>query len=128
MTYDKLIKAIPALTEIKKLRLPYQKARDIYRLSGQFDDSFGFFVQEQTKIAEDLAIRDKDGKFIFKEEGVIQFKDLSDKLEYDRRIDGLKNTETGFSPSPVELSESEIGEQHISPEVISRLENIVIFN
>lgn len=126
MKYAQILKAVSALGEIQKLRLPYVKARQLYQTAKAVKNEFEFFSAEEMKLVQEYAAKDDTGTSIVSETGTITFSDINAKRKYAERINELTNMETGQF-DPVIITADEIGEQTITPETIDKLDGIVIF-
>jgi hypothetical protein len=123
----KIASSMSALKEITQLRLPYAKARDIYKIYKLFESEHSFFAQEEVKLVQEFAEKDADGNPCVSEDGIIKFKDAATKMQYVAKFSELGEQESDIEIKPVALSEDEIGNQIISPETMSRLEDIISF-
>ena len=127
MNYSQIIKATPALTDLKQLRLPYSVARDIYIAHKKLDTEFLFFVQEEKKLVDALAAKDADGNPIISPSGRVSFPDVEAKNKYEKLRAELGAQEIEIELPTITLSCDDFGEQLISPETIEALENIISF-
>ena len=127
MNYMKIANSMSALKEITQLRLPYVKARDVYRIYKAFEEEYNFFAQEEIKLVSEFAEKDANGNPCVTSNGVIKFKDATTKMEYVAKFSELGLQESDMKFKPVILYAEEIGEQIISPETINRLEGIISF-
>lgn len=125
MKYFNMINAIPALKEIMQLRLPYAKARDIYKIYKQLEEEYGFFSQEEMKLVREFADKDENGNPKMTQQGAIQFKDAASKAQYINKFNELGAQEIKLTP--VVITENEIGDQAISPDTINKLDGIISF-
>lgn len=126
MTYAQIIKAKPALDTLKKLRLPYGKAKEVYRAAKTADEEFDFFVEEEKKLILATASKDKDGEPVFTETGAVRFDTIGERDEYVKAHKDLEGLECA-GLQEIMLTAEEIGNQTISPETIEALEGIVTF-
>ena len=61
MNYATVIQALKPLNELRKLKLPYIKAKEVYRISKLFEGEFAFFQQEENKLIGEYATKDDKG-------------------------------------------------------------------
>lgn len=124
MTYLAIVKAIPALDELKKMSFPVAKAKDIFQLRKKLESERVFFAEEERKLIEQFAARNEDGEPII--EGTkISFDNEADCTEYCRRMSDLSNTDSELPIDTVILSVKDFGHQKISPELLENLEGFV---
>ncbi len=126
MNYATVIQALKPLNELRKLKLPYIKAKEVYRISKLFEGEFAFFQQEENKLIGEYATKDDKGN-PKTENGVITFDSIEDKMKYLEEIKKLSDTEIDTELPRVVLTGDDIGEQTVSPETLEKLENIIIF-
>lgn len=127
MNYSQIIKAIPALGELKKIRLPYTTARDIHRLDKALESEFQFFAQEEAKLISDYAAKDGNGKPAVTGEGRITFENAEAKAKYQERIAELGALDAKIDIPTISLSSKDIGNELISAKTIEALEGIITF-
>lgn len=127
MNYSKIIKAMPALAELKKLRLPYDTARDVHKMHKTLEAEYQFFAQEEEKLIKEYAEKDKSGKPKISESGRITFSNIKAKIAYSERLAELGNTDAKIEIPFISLSGSDIGGQLIAPETIEALEDFITF-
>ena len=127
MNYMNIANSVPALREITQLRLPYAKARDIYKTCKLFEEEYNFFLQEEKKLVYEYAAQTKDGNPNVSASGVITFKSPEAKQEYVKKFAELGLQECDVKINPVKLTAEEFGDQMITPEMMARLDGIIIF-
>lgn len=127
MKYSQIIKITPVLGELRKLRLPYLKSREINKMYKSFEPEFIFFAEEENKLVKKHAICNENGELIINENGTFSFKDADSKREYNAKITELKELETDVLIIPQTINAAEIGDQIISGETIGELEGIIKF-
>lgn len=127
MKYSQIIRATPALESIRKLRVPYAKAREIHRTYKTLEKEFVFFAEEENKLVKKYAIKDEKNEPIITGNGVISFSDVKTKEEYTAEIVKLNQFDVDVKITPISLTADEIGDQLISPETIDKLEGIIKF-
>ena len=127
MNYMNIANSVPALREITQLRLPYAKARDIYKACKLFEEEYNFFLQEEKKLVEEYAARTKDGNLAVAANGAITFKSQEAKQEYVKKFTELGLQECDINIKPIKLNAEEFGNQMISPETMARLAGIIDF-
>ena len=128
MKYSQIVKITPALDELRKLHIPYGKARDIHRIYKRLETEFTFFAQEESKLVKKYAIKGENGEPLITENGFISFADMNAKKKYSEEIAKLNELETEISITPVTLTADEIGEQTMRPDSIDKLEGVIIFD
>lgn len=127
MNYSKLAKAMLPLNEMRRLKLPYPKAKKVYALCKTFEAEFSFFRQEETKLIETYAAKDENGKPKMNQTGVITFDTVEAKDEYLAEIEKLCNTEVEAEIPHIVITPDDMGVQTVSPETIEKLEDIIFF-
>lgn len=127
MNYSQIIKAVPALGELKKLRLPYATARDIHKMYKTLEAEYQFFAQEEAKLIRELAAKDEKGNPKVSSDGRITFADMGARNEYGKRLAELGATDAQIEIPFITISAEEIGEQLIAPETIEALEGFITF-
>ena len=127
MNYSQIIKAAPALGELKKLRLPYTTARDIHKMYKTLEAEYQFFAQEEAKLIKELAAKDGKGNPKVSGDGRITFADIATRDEYHKRLAELGETDAQIEIPFITISAEEIGEQLIAPETIGALEGFITF-
>lgn len=127
MNYMKIANSMLALKEITQLRLPYAKARDVYKTCKLFEEEYNFFLQEEKKLVLEYADKTADGNPNVSAEGIITFKSPEAKVQYVTKFNELCVQECDVKIKPVTLCAEEIGNQIITPETISKLEGIITF-
>ncbi len=127
MTYINIVKAVKALDEMQNLRLPYKKARDIWKARKNLSDSFDFYIHEEEKLIREYGSVDENGSVRLDISGNPIFKSNSDAVIFAAKLTELRNTECEVKTEPVELDGEDFGDIRITPEIISSLDGIVIF-
>ena len=125
MKYSQIINALKCINSVLQLRLPYPKARDIFKLSKRLTEENDFFGAEEIKLVREYAKKDQNGDPVVNG-GVITFPDIQNKQKYTVEIQKLLDMETDHI-EPVTLTADDIGDQTIQPDVIAKLDGIVIF-
>lgn len=120
MTYRQIINIYPALSDLRKLQLPYAKARDVYRLCKFFENEYNFFIEEESKLI--IKYNGSVGADSF-----ITFADNDSKVLYANDINKLKDIDSDIAFQPIVLTSNDIGAQTITPETIDRLDGVVTF-
>ena len=126
MNYSQIVKAFPALAELKKLRLPYAKARDIHKAHKALESEFQFFAAEEAKLINEFAAKGENGTPQIAD-GRITFANAETKSKYIARITELETTEADVEIPCVTLTGAEIGDELISAKTIEALECIITF-
>ena len=127
MNYSQIIKATPALAELRKLRLPYAAARDIHKMYKTLEAEYQFFAQEEAKLIKVHAAKDDKGAPKVSENGRITFENLKAKAAYSEKLAELGATDAKIELPFITLSAEAIGEQLIAPETIDALEGFIAF-
>lgn len=127
MNYLKIVKSMSALQEIMQMRLPYAKAKVMYKIYKNFEDEYKFFVQEEIKLVNEFAAKDEQGKPIVYKDGTVKFDNIESKNKYEAKLSELGDLKSDIQIKPIVLTETDIGEQIISPEIMGKLEGIISF-
>lgn len=127
MNYLKIVKSMSALQEIIQMRLPYAKAKGVYKIYKNFEDEYKFFVQEEIKLVNEFAAKDEQGKPIVYKDGTVKFDNIESKNKYEAKLSELGALKSDIQIKPIVLTEVDIGEQIISPEIMGKLEGIISF-
>lgn len=116
-----------ALQEMMQMRLPYAKAKVMYKIYKNFEDEYKFFVQEEIKLVNEFAAKDEQGKPIVYKDGTVKFDNIESKNKYEAKLSELGALKSDIQIKPIVLTEVDIGEQIISPEIMGKLEGIISF-
>ena len=127
MNYLKIVKSMSALQEMMQMRLPYAKAKVMYKIYKNFEDEYKFFVQEEIKLVNEFAAKDEQGKPIVYKDGTVKFDNIESKNKYEAKLSELGGLKSDIQIKPIVLTETDIGEQIISPEIMGKLEGIISF-
>lgn len=127
MNYLKIVKSMSALQEMMQMRLPYAKAKVMYKIYKNFEDEYKFFVQEEIKLVNEFAAKDEQGKPIVYKDGTVKFDNIESKNKYEAKLSELGALKSDIQIKPIVLTETDIGEQIISPEIMGKLEGIISF-
>ena len=127
MNYLKIVKSMSALQEMIHMRLPYAKAKVMYKIYKNFEDEYKFFVQEEIKLVNEFAAKDEQGKPIVYKDGTVKFDNIESKNKYEAKLSELGDLKSDIQIKPIVLTETDIGEQIISPEIMGKLEGIISF-
>lgn len=127
MKYEKIIKAAPALGELKRLRLPYATARDIYTAHKTLEAEFSFYLEEERKLVSEFAVKDENGNPKITSGGFVSFSNIAERNKYNERRAELCDMDANIELPTIKLTVEEMGNQLISPETMEALEGIVIF-
>lgn len=126
MNYSQVIKAYPAISEIKRLRLPYDKARAVYEVAKSLESDYAFFTEEERKCIEKYAERDKSGKIKTTADGRIVFENIHAQTAYTSEISKLLETNAETAENQITLRSADISEP-ISAETIAALDSVISF-
>ena len=127
MNYMKIVNSMSALQGMPQMRLPYAKARDIYKMYKKFEEEYNFFIQEEIKLVNEFGEKDEQGKPIVYKNGTVKFSDIESKNQYEAKLTEVGAQESDIQVKPIVLKEADIGEQVISPETMGKLEGIISF-
>lgn len=127
MNYLKIVKSMSALQEMMQMRLPYAKAKVMYKIYKNFEYEYKFFVQEEIKLVNEFAAKDEQGKPIVYKDGTVKFDNIESKNKYEAKLSELGDLKSDIQIKPIVLTETDIGEQIISPEIMGKLEGIISF-
>ena len=127
MNYLKIVKSMSALQEMMQMRLPYAKAKVMYKIYKIFEDEYKFFVQEEIKLVNEFAEKDEQGKPNVYKDGTVKFDNIESKNKYEAKLSELGALKSDIQIKPIVLTEVDIGEQIISPEIMGKLEGIISF-
>lgn len=119
MTYNDILRLYPALSEFSALKLPVKKAWHLWQMISDIKVRYEFYCAEEMKLATKYAIC-ADGKPIVTKNGQISFSSDENQRKYEREIAALKASDAGHV-TPLDIYISELGDQSISAEIISRL-------
>ena len=125
MTILEALNAIPALNELRKYKLPFAKAAGIFRLCKSLDSVREFYAEEEKKLLEQYAAKDENGNPKLLDNGQVLFDCYTDRDAYRSAVDDLFETDCGVEITPVTLTETDFGEQPISPAMLDELDGIV---
>lgn len=128
-TYGQIVKIFTALAEIRKLRIPYAKARAICTLYKNIETEYMFFAQEELKLAREYATKGANGEPMITETGNITFPNVEAKRAYADEINKLSGCEVNINIDAlgVVLNAEDIGTQTVKPETIEMLDGIITF-
>lgn len=127
MNYSQIVKATPALGELKKLRLPYSTARDVHKMHKTIEAEYKFFAEEEAKLINEYAEKDENGKPKVTPDGRVTFETLKNRNAYAEKLAELGKTDVKIEIPFISISAAEIGEQLIAPETIEALEEFIEF-
>lgn len=120
MTQFKVNKAYPALMRLSEFQLPVKKAKALYNITKKAEEHFQFALAEERKYIVEFNGTEKP-------DGTITFELQSDFAKYQEKMLELNDLEVEWEEIPIILTETEIGEQPISPSDIHFLEGFVSF-
>lgn len=120
MTQKDINKAYTALMRLSDFRLPIKKAREIYTITKKAEEHFKFAIREERKYIEALGgVENADG--------TITFKSSENFEQFQKNICELNESEVDWNGEPVVITDTDIGEQTISPSDIRCLEAFISF-
>lgn len=120
MTQFQINKAYTALMNLSELRLPVKKARDLYQLTKKVEEYIQFAIQEESKYMDEFGVkRNQDGTCSFESQET--FRAFSEKMTE------LNELNVDWDPTPIVLTDHDIGDQVLSTADILRLEGFVSF-
>lgn len=118
MNLYNLVAAHQNFNSVISLNLPYSVIRNLRRLRAKLADEFDFYCGEERKLIAANGIT-------VSENGVLDFPNEGAKKKYLSAITDLKNMDSDVEITPVEISESDIGNQRISLECLDALEGFI---
>ncbi len=120
MLQEKINRAYGSLVKLKDLRLPVKKAYDIYKLVQAVEGAYQFAFDEQQKyLAEFKGVPSNDGNIVFDTP--------AECAAFKKKLDELNSVDVDIDIKVVNLTESDLGEQTITPADIFNLEGFVDF-
>lgn len=121
MTQYEVNKAYPALMRLSEFRLPVKKAYGIYKLMRAVEGAYQFALGEEKKYLVEYGGN-------IGEDGSIVFATPTDCAMFKDKVEELSNIDTDIEFEKVVLTESDLGEQMLTPGDIYNLEGFVIFD
>lgn len=125
MTVLEALNAIPALKELRKYKLPFAKAAGVFRLCKSLDSVREFYAEEERKLLDQYAAKDENGVPKLTDNGQVLFDSYTDRDAYCAAVKELCETDCGVDLKPVTLTETDFGEQPITPAMLDELDGIV---
>lgn len=125
MTVIEVLNAIPALKELRKYKLPFAKATGVFRLCKSLDSVREFYAEEESKLLEQYAAKDEKGNPKLTGSGQVLFDNYADRDAYREAVGELWNTDCGVEINPINLTETDFGEQPITPAMLDDLDGII---
>lgn len=120
MKQEQINRAFPSLVKMRDMNLPVKKARAIYKLYVAVEGAYDFALGEEKKYLSEF-----NGTVAG--DGSINFISPEDCTAFKEKFEGLVYSEVDLDIEPVTLSESDIGDQMLTPGDIYNLEGFVIF-
>lgn len=128
MTYESIIKVFPAIKELRKLRLPYDKTKVIYDMRKLLEPEYNFFLEEEAKLINEFSSKNENGEPRITSNGLIMFDTLKDRQRYNEKIEELRKTDCEIPIRNITITKDDIGKQLIAEETLENLEGFVTFN
>ena len=123
MRQNKINKAYGAFIRLLELKFPIKISREIYKQSNILKEHYDFFMREQNKI-----IQSYHGEV--NENGVVNF----DGEDFEERshsclteLNQLGESEVEIEIKPILITETDYGDQIISPSDIGNLDGFIVF-
>jgi len=120
MKQFKVNKAYNTLSRFAEMRLPLSKAREIYSMIKALDEPYQFAINEERKYIEEF-----DG--VVNNDGTISFESPEKYASFQEKMSDLSDTDVDVKIKPIELTESDLGDQTITPAEIFILEGFISF-
>lgn len=120
MKQEKINRAHESLTKLSHFNLPVKKAYAIYKLMQVVDDSYQFAMLEEQKYL-------KEYNGTPSADGTVTFATPDDCQNFKNMLEELLATDADLKFDVVKLSESDLGEQRLTPADIHNLEGFVEF-
>lgn len=120
MKQEKINRAFPSLAKLRDISLPVKKARAIYKLYIAAESAYNFALNEEKKYLSEY-----NGTLI--EDGSINFSSPEECVAFKEKFDELVTSEVDLDIEVVTLTESDLGDQLLTPGDIYNLEGFVTF-
>jgi len=120
MKQEKINRAFPSLVKMRDLNLPVKKARAIYKMYVAVEEAYNFASTEEQKYLEEF-------RGILTDEGTINFKTPEECAAFKEKFEELCHSDVDINIDPVVLTESDLGDQTLTPGDIYNLEGFVTF-
>lgn len=127
MKLDKIIEAYKALNGVRRLKLPYPKARAIKKLYDTVLPEVEFYSQEEQKLCLQHALKDDNGQPVVVDGNRIKFATEADAQAYLSEIDRLNNLDVPIEAEPICITDAEMSNQCISAADIEALSGFIVF-
>lgn len=127
MKLDKIIEAYKALNGVRRLKLPYPKARAIKKLYDTVLPEVEFYSQEEQKLCLQHALKDDNGQPIVVNGNRIKFAAEADAQAYLSEINRLNNLDVPIEAEPICITDEEVSNQCISAADIEALSGFIVF-
>lgn len=120
MKQEKINRAFPSLMKMRDINLPVKKARAIYKMYVAVEGAYEFALGEEKKYLNEF-------NGTVSGDGSINFKTTEECMAFKDKFEELVASEVELDIEPVTISESDIGDQMLTPGDIYNLEGFVIF-
>ena len=124
MTIIDVLNALSALAELRKFKLPFAKAAQVFKLCRQLESVRSFYAEEEHKLLEQYAKKRSDGLPDITETGQVTFDSYTDRTAYCEKVNELYALDVstcGAEITPLKLTESDFGSQTVSPAMLDEL-------
>ncbi len=112
--------AYTALMKLQNYKLPVKKAYAIYQLCKVLETPYKFAVAQERKYLDEC--HGAPGG-----DGTVKFPTPAECTAFKEKIEALNRMDVELEPEPVELGESDLGDQMVTPADIAALEGLVSF-
>lgn len=124
MKQIKINQAYGAFLKLLELKFPIRISREIYKQSNILKEHYEFFVQEQDKIIQSYHGR------VVNANGLVNF-DGENAEERSRKcfeeLNQLNESDVEIEIKPILITETDYGDQIISPSDIGSLDGFIVF-
>lgn len=127
MKLDKIIEAYKALDGVRRLKLPYPKARAIKKLYDTVLPEVEFYSQEEQKLCLQYALKDDNGQPVVVDGNRIKFAAEAEAQAYLSEINRLNNLDVPIEAEPICIIDAEMSNQCISAADIEALSGFIVF-
>jgi len=127
MKLDKIIEAYKTLSWVRRLKLPYPKARAVKKLYDTVLPEVEFYSQEEQKLCLQYALKDDNGQPVVVDGNRIKFAAEADAQAYLSEINRLNNLDVPIEAEPICITHAEMGDQSICAADLDALSEFIVF-
>lgn len=120
MKQSKINNAYGALTKLAHRQLPAKTAFYVYKLTKKVEEIYSFAVEQERKLIDKYHAE-------IQSDGMILFKNASDKESFQAEFAELNNLEHDIGTDPIVIKIDDLGEQTLSMSDIFALEDFITF-